>query len=68
VCKGIKIFNPKFLHLIFFADKKNKTKEAVTIAYCLFPTPTKRLFVASPNYELVIIWSAFIYKRAYLVI
>jgi len=37
-CYRIRVFNPKFLHLVFLAGKKNKKKEAVTIAYCLFPS------------------------------
>jgi len=36
-CYCIRVFNPKFLHLVFLAGKKNKNKEAVTIPYSLFP-------------------------------
>jgi len=32
-------FQPKILASDIFADKKNKNKEAVTIAYCLLPIP-----------------------------
>jgi len=48
-CYRIRIFNPKFLHLVFLAGKKNKNKEAVTIAYCLLPIayPHQKTFM--PN-------------------
>ena len=43
-CKEIRILGLKSLHLLFLMVKRIETHRHRTIAYCLFPTPTKRLF------------------------
>ncbi len=65
--KGVQVnsdFRFKILASVIFDAKKNRNKEARTIPHSLFPppvrlssrpkpTPTKRLFVASPKYTSI---------------